>query len=134
MKCLSVQQPWAWLLATGRKDIENRTWPTALRGWVLLHAGKKVDREAMVELTRRGLLHGTETMALGAIVGAMRIDDCVTTSASPWFSGPYGFVIGRAVILERPMEMPGMLGFFNVPPGWPELEKQLPAEALEGQT
>lgn len=24
MKCLSIQQPWAWLIVNGFKDIENR--------------------------------------------------------------------------------------------------------------
>ena len=131
MKALSIQQPWAWAIATGKKDVENRTWPTKRRGWVLIHAGKKVDLEAMRELTRRGVLRGTEDMQTGAIVGAMRIDDCVTTSKSEWFSGPHGFTIGDAVEFKRPLAMPGMLGFFEVPPGWPELEEQLPAEARE---
>lgn len=26
MKALSIRQPWAWLIANGHKDIENRTW------------------------------------------------------------------------------------------------------------
>ena len=32
MKALSIQQPWAWLIAHGKKDVENRTWATAFRG------------------------------------------------------------------------------------------------------
>ena len=27
MRALTVWQPWAWLLAAGIKDYENRTWP-----------------------------------------------------------------------------------------------------------
>lgn len=40
MKCLSIQQPWAWAIVTGLKRIENRTWRTPHRGPMLVHAGK----------------------------------------------------------------------------------------------
>ena len=40
---LSVKQPWAALLAAGRKTIEIRTWGTRFRGPVLIHAGKIPD-------------------------------------------------------------------------------------------
>ena len=43
MKALSIMQPWAWLIANGHKDIENRSWPTRYRGPVLIHAGKRED-------------------------------------------------------------------------------------------
>lgn len=39
MKAISIHQPWAWLIVEGYKDIENRTWLTAYRGPVLIHAG-----------------------------------------------------------------------------------------------
>ncbi|RZK62259.1 MAG: ASCH domain-containing protein, partial [Pedobacter sp.] len=32
MKALSIKQPWATLISTGIKDIENRTWATKHRG------------------------------------------------------------------------------------------------------
>ncbi|MCP4687042.1 MAG: ASCH domain-containing protein, partial [Desulfobacterales bacterium] len=43
MKALSIRQPWAWLIANGYKDIENRSWRTSFRGEFLIHAGKKFD-------------------------------------------------------------------------------------------
>ncbi len=43
MKALSIRQPWAWLIANGYKDIENRSWRTNFRGEFLIHAGKKFD-------------------------------------------------------------------------------------------
>src|SRR5216683_3431530 len=43
MKALSIQQPFAWLIVNGYKDIENRTWNTNYKGFVLIHAGKQVD-------------------------------------------------------------------------------------------
>ena len=43
MKALSVMQPWAELIRTGRKTIELRTWSTSHRGDLLVCAGKRFD-------------------------------------------------------------------------------------------
>ncbi|MBU1173674.1 MAG: ASCH domain-containing protein [Proteobacteria bacterium] len=40
MKALSVKQPWANLIATGRKTIETRTWSTKYRGDILIVSSK----------------------------------------------------------------------------------------------
>ena len=40
-KAISIKQPWSFLIASGIKDVENRTWQTKFRGRVLLHAGAK---------------------------------------------------------------------------------------------
>ena len=38
MKCLSLKQPFAELLASGKKTIELRKWNTRFRGRFLIHA------------------------------------------------------------------------------------------------
>jgi len=45
MIALSIQQPWAWAIIHGGKDVENRTWPTKFRGRFLVHASRKFDWE-----------------------------------------------------------------------------------------
>jgi hypothetical protein len=45
MKCLSLKQPYAELLVSGKKTIELRNWNTAFRGKFLIHASKNVDKE-----------------------------------------------------------------------------------------
>ncbi len=40
MKALSVKQPWAYLLASGKKTIETRLWPTDYRGPLLIVSSK----------------------------------------------------------------------------------------------
>ena len=48
MKALTILQPWASLIACGAKMIETRSWPTAYRGEIAIHAGLadvKVDQE-----------------------------------------------------------------------------------------
>ena len=39
MKALTIIQPWATLLAAGKKRIETRSWKTNYRGEILIHAG-----------------------------------------------------------------------------------------------
>lgn len=41
MKCISLWQPWATLIAIGAKRIETRAWHTDYRGPLLIHAAKK---------------------------------------------------------------------------------------------
>lgn len=113
--CLSIRQPWAWLIVHGHKDIENRTRPTRQRARILVHAGQQWDipPEQWAETWPGIDLPATEDMPRGGIVGAVDIVDCVTASDSDWFCGPYGYV------LANPEPLPfraarGQLGFFRV--------------------
>jgi hypothetical protein len=116
MKALSVRQPWAWLIVQGIKEIENRTWPTAYRGRLLIHASKTVDVENMDRIRQACEAEGIEMPAelpTGGIVGEVRVIDCVTESDSEWFDGPYGFVLRQARPLRfRPCR--GRPGLFDV--------------------
>lgn len=125
MKALSILQPWALLVVRGLKPIENRRWRTDIRGRIFIHAGKGFDFQGLTWLFnnwhRAGLppqvgdicmLTGS-SFPRGGIVGAADLVDCVSTSDSPWFSGPYGFVLQNAQELPlRPFR--GALGFFEV--------------------
>ncbi|MBP30470.1 ASCH domain-containing protein [Methylobacterium sp.] len=118
-RALSIQQPWAWLIVNGHKDIENRDWRCNRRGPVLIHAGKKVDQFAMRDLRTghhpvTGLplhLDLPEVFETGGIVGEATIAGCVETSDSHWFVGRYGILMRDA----RPLPFQfckGALGFF----------------------
>ena len=114
-KVLSIRQPWAWLIATGLKDIENRTWETNFRGTFLIHAGKSFDYEGYEwVISEMGVAFPAPSQfELGGIVGEAEIVDCVTSFDSPWFLGPYGFVLRNA----RPRTftpLSGKLGFFDL--------------------
>lgn len=41
MKALTVQQPWAWAIVHGGKDVENRTTAWKYRGPLAIHAGTR---------------------------------------------------------------------------------------------
>lgn len=123
MLALSIRQPWASLILKVGKDIENRNWPTKVRGRILIHAAKGCTRDELdsaiefaEEVISRPIHADLKTIARGGIVGSVEIVDCVSQSTSPWFFGNYGFVLRDPQILPfTPYK--GQLGFFDVP--WP---------------
>lgn len=123
MKALSILQPWAWLIAAGHKDIENRSWSTGFRGRFAIHAGKKLIRdEYMVARLHHNDLPAISSLTRGAIIGVAEIVDCVSASESKWFAGPCGFVVRGARLLRAPVACKGSLGLFNLPE---EIDEQI---------
>ena len=118
---LSVRQPWAWLIVHGWKNIENRTWPTRVRGRVMIHAARTWTEEEWedAEIFVAGFAPSLADRiprpgecCLGGIVGEVTILDCVTAHSSEWFCGPYGFVLAEQQ--ELPFQpCKGALGFFR---------------------
>ncbi len=89
--CLSVRQPWAWLICNGGKDIENRDWPTNFTGRVLIHAGKTMTRAdyqacaifiATMRTEWRLPAYDILREQCGGIVGETEIVRCVSESES----------------------------------------------------
>lgn len=126
---LSIRQPWAWLIVRGWKDVENRTWPTKVRGMIGIHAGKKFD-QAGYEWVDESIFFGDlpdiplplpDEYERGGIVGRAELHDCVEEHESPWFFGPHGFLVRDAAPIEfRPCR--GRLGFFRPEFPTPEAE------------
>lgn len=120
MRCISVRPIWAWLIAHGYKDVENRTWATTHRGAILIHASaslRSADYEsALATIKRAGLnirLPDQPDLPRGGIVGLSRISGCVDSSRSAWFVGPYGFELQSSCPIPfHPCK--GRLGIFNV--------------------
>ena len=133
MKALSIRQPWAWLITHGLKPVENRTWSTAYRGELLIHASKEFD-QAGLDSVLGNFPHLASRMpveySLGCVVGVATVTDCVQAHHSPWFTGPYGFVLRDAKPLQ-PRPFKGALGLFEVPDELmtSEIHKATPAEA-----
>jgi hypothetical protein len=125
---LSLKQPWAALVVLGLKTIEIRSWPTARRGRILIHAARVPDGRAEA---RR---HGTpELQALvqrqGGIIGSVELTDCVRYddlatfmadkashyNEESWFVPPrlYGFKFSEPRILPF-QKYPGWFRFFKI--------------------
>lgn len=124
MLALSIRQPWVWAILSCHKDIENRTWPTRFRGEFLIHASKgmtKGEYQAFVMFYEHEINEGPPypppcppmaQLQRGGIVGKARLVDCVQSHPSPWFQGPFGFVLADVQPLPF-VECKGDLGFFK---------------------
>ena len=98
---LSVRQPYAHYILYCGKDVENRSWKTAYRGWLLLH------------VPARALPGASREMPRSAHIGMVEIIDCVAHSDSPWFAGPYGLILGRRIALKKAIRANGSPGLFK---------------------
>lgn len=96
MKALSVTQPWATVICTGLKDVENRKWQAAQApGRILIHAtSAKVPGNwenypsENVSNVKNGRLMGQipeyKDMPNGAIIGYVDCYKIIKDSDSPW--------------------------------------------------
>ena len=123
MKALSVKQPYADLIIKGIKDVENRSWWTATRERVYIHAGLKFDQVAYDNLDGQaegGLLSRKEDYDFGAIIGEVDIVDCkfrhpLQIGFSKWHdTGYWGFILSNPVKYDKSIPCRGQLGFFEV--------------------
>lgn len=137
--CLSIRQPWASLCVWGIKPWENRSWHCALRGALVIHAGKtwKDDEQAAYDelmqiaidigdVRRQDILSMSRSL-LGGFVGVVNMIDCV--SEKDWyrkggkrydgyyefFVGPYGYHFVSARAFSQLVPYKGMKGIFRVP-------------------
>lgn len=80
MRCITIWQPWATLIALEEKTFETRSWSTAYRGELGIHAAKKVDRAACEREPIKTILarHGytAENLPTGAVVATCTLKQC----------------------------------------------------------
>lgn len=128
MKCLSLNQPYADLLASGKKKIEVRKWNTKFRGEFLIHAAKTINLMACnilnidSALCIRGSIIGKcylydvkiylsnkdliRDFKMNFVVDEKKFDDKRKRM--------YGFLIRDAIRFNKAIPYKGKLGFFNV--------------------
>lgn len=131
MKALTVQQPYAHMIAIGEKIVENRSWFTEHRGLLAIHAGKSRER---LEL---GDEETYSDMAFGAIVAVCELCACVTLeslktpawpmldihAASPHAEGPWCWCLKDIVALplHEPWRVGGKNSLWTLPDHWDSL-------------
>jgi hypothetical protein len=125
---LSLKQPWAALLAHGRKTIEVRSWPTARRGRILIHASRVADERPEAWAHVNAALEPFARQ-LGGFIGMAELTECIAYRSLPtfiagcelhlnepeWFAPPvlYGFRFQDARVLPF-HRYPGWMRFFPV--------------------
>ena len=119
MRAITLRRPWDQAILHGGKDIENRVWPlwtNQIGCEILLHASKKYDIDGAIWMQLRGLYNSpSEVDSPTGIVGSFVVDRVVTESNSPWFVGPFGWVLRDIKIFEKPIPCRGKQGLWIVP-------------------
>lgn len=132
MKTLSVKQPWASLIMSGLKDVENRTWvASSVPAKILIHASSSPDNRAIDFLnnaidelafeTNNAIIMGNVpeffNMPQSAILGYVTVSKCVNDSTSKWaFPNQYHWVIEDVYQFEQPiLNVKGKLNLFDYP-------------------
>ena len=125
MKALSLTQPWATLVATGKKQIETRSWSTRYRGPLYIHAAKGFPpsaREFALQVYGNPAI--LPNIPRGAIIArAWLLDVCPTadmwSKISPeearygdYTPGRFAWVLTNIKQLE-PIPWKGALGLFE---------------------
>lgn len=117
MKVLSLKQPFAELIVSGKKKIELRNWSTNFRGEFLIHASKNPDLNSMKKF-------GFGNLPCGVIIGKANLinvkcygneiehnaDKNLHLADSSW--GKFGFVLENAERIN-PVSAKGKLNFWD---------------------
>lgn len=135
MKCLSIQQPWASLIAHGIKDIENRTSKMLVPPQrVLIHVGAKMRvpgllnelplcYEMPVQFAEEiGAFDRNAPLAKSAIIGYVDVVDIVDDSKSVWAQYAqegekplFHYVLANAKLFKNPIDdVKGRLGVWEI--------------------
>jgi hypothetical protein len=105
MKCLSIRQPHLQALLEGVKPAEYRTWQTRHRGPVLLHAGLKIDHDAVADYAMEGRTFATGCLLAVAVLVDIQPDEEY---------GDFAWTFADIRLLAKPIPYVGNVGLFNV--------------------
>jgi hypothetical protein len=120
MKALSVKNPWAWLICSGLKNVENRTWKTNYRGRILIHAPAKEDRDwyTIYPFHARAIRPNIpDDLIFSSIIGEVDIIDCIQNSDSIWAQqNCWHWILKNAILYNQPItNVKGKLGLWEYP-------------------
>lgn len=137
MKAISLWQPWASLWLSPRKIHETRHWPIHHRGWLLVHAAKRFERDIDPGDPLREILddefggHWAMDLPTGALLGVVNVVACKRTEdvlplvpdaaerddfeCGDYHPGRFAWQRSDYRVFERPIPYRGMQGLFDVP-------------------
>jgi hypothetical protein len=108
MNAISVRQPDAVAILTGREPVRHLAWQTSHRGPLLIHAAKQERGRGSAELAPGSVSN--------AVVGVVELADCVRDDlpgADP-DEGRYYWVLINPRVFVSPLPAHGKVGLFQV--------------------
>lgn len=128
MRAISVRQPWAHAIATGRKTVENRVrrdpWRSAIGEVIALHSSLGTDDTALGHPAMAGYVRALRAQTghteNGAILATVRLVDVHAPwvgCCDPAWAQPdtWHLVLDNVRPLTVPIGCPGRLGLWQVP-------------------
>lgn len=116
VRLITIHQPWAWLIVSGHKRFENRTWHTSYRGPLLIHSGKSRDsmRAGLALCESLGIVVPSQ-LDYGAVIGSANLVDSTTADGinDQFAVGPVCFHLADAVQFAKPIFVRGALGLIE---------------------
>lgn len=124
MKVLTIKPPWATLIMQQDKRFEFRSWRTSYRGELLIHAGKGIDKEAVIRLAK----YLPKELPTGKILGRVQLIDCIKCDkefiqmcqkenkdiyAKSTFDETYVWELENVEVFEEPIEAKGKLNLWE---------------------
>ena len=131
MTVISLLQPWASLVAMGYKTIETRSWSTAYRGPLLIHASKGTSGLVFCDQPIfKKYLHDIQ-LPFGAIIGEVTLYSIVQITDlsmndeklgeltleekvfGDYTTGRYAWIFKNALPLQQPVPARGLPGLWQ---------------------
>jgi hypothetical protein len=132
IKAISLWQPWASLIAAHVKRHETRSWSTAYRGPIAIHAAKTIDvvgapHDLCIAVLGR---NWERTVPIGMVVAVGQVTACLEArravakgltaadlAAGNFAPGRFAWAIDDVRSLRQPIPLVGRQGLFNwIPP------------------
>jgi hypothetical protein len=132
IKALSLLQPWASLVVMGAKRIETRSWKTAYRGILMIHASKGRSGAGIVQMPMfEKYIPDFNDLPFGAIIGevnltaVVRIEELSLSSElvnklsmeerafGDYGAGRFAWLFEDAQAYEHPIPAKGSLGLWE---------------------
>ena len=131
LRALTLWRPWPNVILYGGKRVENRPWKpwkVVMGKYIALHAGFTYDDEAARWMRLKRLYDppSEKDCPSGCIVGVARVVGYINKQGidqngnpneavkSPWFFGPYGWLLDNVTPLSNPVAVKGARGLWTV--------------------
>ena len=132
MKAISLLQPWASLVVMGVKQWETRSWSTAYRGELLIHASKGKKGAALSQDPPFSTyIPDFSTLPFGSIIGQVLLMDVIRVEAflatpalmesmtleerafGNYEKGRWCWILGNPLIFRKPIPVNGALSLWE---------------------
>ncbi len=125
---ITIQQPWTNFVLAGIKTLDNRKWLCKYKGVLLIHAGKKFDKDWRKKFSSVAGLYQAESYLTklsigsfgliqyptGGVIGAVIMTGCDHINNNPWcFDGLHYYRFSDRVSFSETIKCPGQQRLFH---------------------